>query len=120
MVNVTTMSRHRIGPILLSRFLINLRQASEPEDESAMQCFSRFSVPAEFRVHTAINRVVGNIGEFLQFGEHEHDNKLADQNEDDDSPKGYVGSTERAVNTSHSYIAGTCICCTMENFEINY
>lgn len=66
-----------------------------------MQCFSRFSVPAEFRVHTAINRVVGNIGEFLQFGEHEHDNKLADQNEDDESPKD-ISAAPSVLSTHHT------------------
>lgn len=60
---------------MLSRFLINLREVAEPttSDDTAMQRFSRFSIP-NFHVPTStIDRVVGNLGEPLEFRDHDLD-----------------------------------------------
>lgn len=49
---------------MISRFLINLRKAAEPQaNETAMEHFSRFSVPG-FHIPT-IDSVVGDMGEPL-------------------------------------------------------
>lgn len=53
-------------PIMLSRFLINLRQVDSPHNSSFSNGnLSRFSVP-NFRMPTMDN-VVGNLGELLEF-----------------------------------------------------
>lgn len=73
----------------MSRFLINLRDAAEPiaSDDTAMQHFSRFSVPAGFRVPTStIDRVVGNLGEPLEFRDDAFDDEDATENRDEGQP----------------------------------
>lgn len=87
--------RHRLPQLLLSRFLINLREAAEqnPSDDTAMQHFSRFSVPG-FRVPTStIDRVVGNLGESLEFRDHDL--------EDEDDAEHHVES-QRATVEDHA------------------
>ncbi|THG94701.1 hypothetical protein EW026_g6817 [Hermanssonia centrifuga] len=55
-----------LQPILISRFLLNLRQVGSPEIESQEDFNSRFSVPG-FRVPTLAS-IVGNMGEDLDHG----------------------------------------------------
>lgn len=58
--------------LLLSRFIINLRQVDSPgTNTSTDQHPSRFSIP-NFRVPT-MDEVVGNLGEPLEFGEYRAD-----------------------------------------------
>ncbi|KAJ3533945.1 hypothetical protein NM688_g7208 [Phlebia brevispora] len=57
-----------VQPILISRFLINLRQLKEPSNRAAVNShFSQFSV-VNFSVPT-IQTIVGNMGEPLQHGD---------------------------------------------------
>lgn len=60
---------YRLQPILLSRFLINLRQADSPEDSIQASHLSRFSAP-NFRVPT-LQSIMGNMGESLEYGAEE-------------------------------------------------
>lgn len=54
-------------PLLISRFLLNLRQLREPEGTGTHEISnSRFSVPA-FRVPTLAS-IAGNMGEDLRHG----------------------------------------------------
>ncbi len=55
-----------LTPILISRFLLNLRQLGEPENETQSRFNSRFSVPG-FRVPT-LESIVGNMGADLYHG----------------------------------------------------
>ncbi|KAJ3536622.1 hypothetical protein NM688_g6812 [Phlebia brevispora] len=56
--------------IILSRFLINLRQVNSADTESNDAArFSQFSIP-NFRVPT-LPDIIGNLGEPLEFGNHE-------------------------------------------------
>ncbi|KAJ3552007.1 hypothetical protein NM688_g4385 [Phlebia brevispora] len=60
-----------LQPILISRFLINLRQLDAPtRSSSESRHFSRFSIP-NFRIPT-IESVVGNMGEPLDYGANDH------------------------------------------------
>lgn len=66
--------------ILLSRFIINLRQVDSPDiGPSANPQLSYFSTP-NFRMPT-MDEVVGNLGEPLDFSEYH----LNDENASDDS-----------------------------------
>ncbi len=56
----------RLTPILISRFLLNLRQLGEPENETQSRFNSRVSIPG-FRVPT-LESVVGNMGADLDHG----------------------------------------------------
>ncbi|PSS32235.1 hypothetical protein PHLCEN_2v2004 [Hermanssonia centrifuga] len=53
-------------PILISRFLLNLRQVGSPEIDSQEAFDSRFSVP-RFRV-PSLASIIGNMGEDLDHG----------------------------------------------------
>ncbi|PSS05552.1 hypothetical protein PHLCEN_2v3722 [Hermanssonia centrifuga] len=53
-------------PILISRFLLNLRQVGSPEIDSQEAFNSQFSVPG-FRV-PSLASIVGNMGEDLEHG----------------------------------------------------
>ncbi|THG94811.1 hypothetical protein EW026_g6727 [Hermanssonia centrifuga] len=55
-----------LTPILISRFLLNLRQLGEPENETQSRFNSRFSIPG-FRVPT-LESIVGNMGADLDYG----------------------------------------------------
>lgn len=55
---------HRLQPILISRFLINLRQVDSSNNTTQMAHFSKFSMP-NLRIAT-INDIVGNMGEELE------------------------------------------------------
>ncbi len=84
----------RLAPILISRFLLNLRQLGELENET--QFNSRFSIPG-FRVPTSIN-IVGNMGADLDHGFSE---ELDDESEDG-APNGTLDavSVENCSGTS--------------------
>lgn len=69
---------YSLGPVLLSRFIINLRQVSEPTNETEMAHFSQFSAHG-FHIPTSINRVLGNMGETLELGDDEED-EVVEQN----------------------------------------
>lgn len=85
----------RLGPILISRFLINLRQVASPDSKTAMQNFSQFSVPG-FRVPASIDRVVGNMGESLEFGNHDDEHGVVGHHEDS-SPEEHLDGTDNTV-----------------------
>ncbi|PSR83275.1 hypothetical protein PHLCEN_2v5779 [Hermanssonia centrifuga] len=55
-----------LTPILISRFLLNLRQLGEPENETQSRFNFRFSIPG-FRVPT-LESIVGNMGADLDHG----------------------------------------------------
>ncbi|THG94788.1 hypothetical protein EW026_g6748 [Hermanssonia centrifuga] len=55
-----------LSPILVSRFLLNLRQLGEPQNETQSHFNSRFSIPG-FRVPT-LESVIGNMGADLDHG----------------------------------------------------
>lgn len=76
--------QYRLPQILLSRFLTNLREAADPyaSGDTAVEHFSRFSAPG-FRVPTStIDRVIGNIGEPLEF-RNQDDEDIADHLHDE-------------------------------------
>ncbi|THG94855.1 hypothetical protein EW026_g6695 [Hermanssonia centrifuga] len=52
-----------LQPILISRFLLNLRQAGKPREDTHSAFNSQFSVPG-FRVPT-LDSIIGNMGEEL-------------------------------------------------------
>lgn len=86
-VNLNAPFQCRIGPILISRFLINLREISDPDNETALQDLSRFSAPG-FRVPTTtIDRVIGNMGESLVFGNYGDEDETIGQSDGDLSRK---------------------------------
>ncbi|KAJ3556220.1 hypothetical protein NM688_g2149 [Phlebia brevispora] len=72
-----------ITPILISRFLLNLRQAVSPDNTPADMDASDFSA-AEFR-RSSISSFVGNMGAFLDHGPGSED-------EDIDTPQEHVAS----------------------------
>ncbi len=85
----------RLQPILVSRFLLNLRQITETEHEREDAYNSSFSIP-RFRVPTLAS-ILGNLGEDLVHSFAEDDN---------DTP--YDLSQERAedgVSTLDSVVA---------------
>ncbi|PSR74193.1 hypothetical protein PHLCEN_2v10041 [Hermanssonia centrifuga] len=55
-----------INPILISRFLLNLRQVGSPEIDSQEAFNSQFSVPG-FRI-PSLASIIGNMGEDLDYG----------------------------------------------------
>ncbi|THG94777.1 hypothetical protein EW026_g6758 [Hermanssonia centrifuga] len=55
-----------LQPILISRFLLNLRQVGSPEIDSQEAFSSQFSAPG-FRVPTLAS-IIGNMGEDLDHG----------------------------------------------------
>ncbi len=55
-----------MAPILISRFLLNLRQLGAPQNETQSRFNSRFSIPG-FRVPT-LESIVGNMGADLDHG----------------------------------------------------
>lgn len=57
---------HSMQPILISRFLINLRQADRPDNMTEISRFSKFSIP-NFHVPTTAS-IVGDMGEPLEHG----------------------------------------------------
>ncbi|THG93501.1 hypothetical protein EW026_g7750 [Hermanssonia centrifuga] len=63
-------------PILISRFLLNLRQLGEPENETQSRFNSRFSIPG-FRVPTLAS-IVGDMGADLDHGPAEEVNEETD------------------------------------------
>ena len=92
----------RLQPILISRFLINLREAHQPEGSTSAGHFSRFSAP-NFRVPT-IASIVGDMGEPLA-----HGLRGGDQDEglhSDDMPLDMMSpaaSQQHSIGTSGSY-----------------
>lgn len=90
----------------MSRFLINLRQASEPLNDTAMQNLSRFSVPAGFRVPTTIDRVIGNMGESLEFCDYDNEDEQIDQAVDS-TPEESADDVDHAANTSRNPTVNT-------------
>ncbi len=66
-------------PILISRFLLNLRQLGEPENETQTSFKSRLSIPG-FRVPTSAS-IVDSMGADLDHGPIEH---VDDEAEDAD------------------------------------
>lgn len=80
--NRLTIITRSLSEILISRFFINLQEAVEPNiNDTEMQHFSRFSIPG-FRVPTStINRIVGNLGEPLEFRDEYVNNEGASEQE---------------------------------------
>lgn len=102
--NRLTVIMYSLSRILISRFLINLRNAAEPNrsNDTAMQHFSRFSVPG-FRVPIGtIDRVVGNLGEPLEFRDEAFDNEDAAEHCDKGQPATIGGITPDSAEASHS------------------
>ncbi|PSR89006.1 hypothetical protein PHLCEN_2v4968, partial [Hermanssonia centrifuga] len=64
--NISASTNFKLTPILISRFLLNLRQLGEPENETQSRFNSRVSIPG-FRVPT-LESVVGNMGADLDHG----------------------------------------------------
>ncbi|PSR97186.1 hypothetical protein PHLCEN_2v4357, partial [Hermanssonia centrifuga] len=85
-----------LQPILISRFLLNLRQAGSPELEiDSQEAFnSRFSVPG-FRV-PSLASIIGNMGEDLDHG------GPAEEVEDESSIEVEEGAAETTIETHAS------------------
>lgn len=64
LISTTTDSSHgSLSPVLISRFMLNLRQAGQPTSTfSSDMNLSRFSMPA-FAIPES--RIIGNLGEDL-------------------------------------------------------
>ena len=75
-LDLTSSCLRSLQPILISRFLINLRQASDPAQDANTTNFSRFSAPG-FQV-PAVDTFVGNMGESLDFGFEDDDEDVGD------------------------------------------
>lgn len=71
----------RLQPILISRFLLNLRYVDSPQDDTGMARFSKFTAP-NLHVPT-IKSIVGNMGEPL---EHEDDQGYVMDNDPEVTP----------------------------------
>ncbi|PSS06639.1 hypothetical protein PHLCEN_2v3595 [Hermanssonia centrifuga] len=82
-----------LTPILISRFLLNLRQLGEPENESQSRFNSRVSIPG-FRVPT-LESIVGNMGADLDHGPAEDSEPEVDEVAEDVDIDG--GDVEVAV-----------------------
>ncbi|THG97712.1 hypothetical protein EW026_g4347 [Hermanssonia centrifuga] len=65
-----------LTPILISRFLLNLRQLGEPENGTEDASDSRLSIPG-FRIVT-LTSIVGNMGEELNHLGTEEDAEMDD------------------------------------------
>ncbi|KAJ3551894.1 hypothetical protein NM688_g4444 [Phlebia brevispora] len=97
-----------ISMIMISRFLVDLRQADTPDNSTAAAEFSQFSVPG-FRVPT-MQSIVGNIGESVEFGFQDPQEEQNDENErpygstddsemiTDDESQGFSGSSSADVD----------------------
>lgn len=73
-----------LPPVLLSRFIINLRQVDSPgTNPSVNQRSSRFSIP-NFHMPN-MDDVVGNLGQPLDFAEYRMDDEGDAQNDGDDA-----------------------------------
>ncbi|THG92802.1 hypothetical protein EW026_g8230 [Hermanssonia centrifuga] len=87
-----------LQPVLISRFLLNLRQVGSPEIDSQEAFNSQFSVPG-FRVPTLVS-FLGNMGEELDHGD------PAEELEVDDETENISGGVQaddiEAENTSGS------------------
>ncbi|THG99236.1 hypothetical protein EW026_g3061 [Hermanssonia centrifuga] len=79
-----------LQPILISRFLLNLRQVGSPEIDSQEAFNSQFSVPG-FRV-PSLASIVGNMGNDLEHG------GLAEEVDDEvENTSGSIQAEEGAV-----------------------
>ncbi|PSS32229.1 hypothetical protein PHLCEN_2v1998 [Hermanssonia centrifuga] len=79
-----------LQPILISRFLLNLRQVGSPEIDSQEAFNSQFSVPG-FRV-PSLASIVGNMGNDLEHGD------LAEEVDDEvENTSGSIQAEEGAV-----------------------
>lgn len=67
--------QHRLQPILISRFIINLRRTQHVNNTTQMDRESQFM--PDFRVPSSV-RFVGDMGEPLEFGAHD-DEDLSDE-----------------------------------------
>ncbi len=81
-----------LEPILISRFLLNLRQVGSPEIESQEAFNSQFSVP-RFRIPTLVS-FLGNMGEELDHGGPAEELEVDDETE---NISGSVQAEEAAV-----------------------
>lgn len=83
-----------VQALLISRFLLNLRHASEPDTSAETLRFSQFSAP-NFRVPTLAS-FVGDLGEPVEFGQdHTTDEQTTEESEDND----YVDSPRDTVES---------------------
>ncbi|THG95122.1 hypothetical protein EW026_g6472 [Hermanssonia centrifuga] len=81
-----------LQPILISRFLLNLRQVGSPDNDSQEAFNSEFSVPG-FRV-PSLSSIVGNMGEDPDHGGPVEELELEDEAE---NILGSIGVEEGAV-----------------------
>lgn len=95
----------RIGANLTSRFLINLRQVSQSHANAGAESFPQFSAPG-FRVPVTIDRVIGNMGEFLEFAKH-HEDENAEPNAESFLGAGGSGGDYGGADAPQSYIVDT-------------
>ena len=82
--------RHSLAPILISRFIINLRQSVPSEDDSELGTPSR---PSTLRFNIP-EHIVGNLGESLRVGgdDFEGDEDGILNREDDAGTQSVVGT----------------------------
>ena len=67
---------YSVQPILISRFLINLRQTQSPNNATEMTRESKFM--PNFRVPTLVS-FQGNMGEPLEFGAHDDEGNIEEE-----------------------------------------
>lgn len=70
------LNKSRLQPILVSRFLLDLRQINPSGDSTQVSRVSQFSNP-NFRVPT-FQSIVGNLGEYLQHDTHDYETEEAE------------------------------------------
>ncbi len=87
----------RLNPILISRFLLNLRQLDEPKNETQSRFNSQFSIPG-FRVPTSTS-IVGNMGAELDHGP-------AEEADNDSEDAGVESRNEASVDGAAENLPG--------------
>lgn len=70
------LNKYRLQPILVSRFLLDLRQIGPSGDSTQVSRVSQFSNP-NFRVPT-FQSIVGNLGEYLQHDTDDYESEEAE------------------------------------------
>ncbi|PSS31941.1 hypothetical protein PHLCEN_2v2301 [Hermanssonia centrifuga] len=86
-----------LNPILISRFLLNLRQLDEPKNERQSRFNSQYSIPG-FRVPTSTS-IVGNMGAELDHGP-------AEEADNDSEDAGVESRNEASVNGAAENLPG--------------
>ncbi len=90
----------RLTPILISRYLLNLRQLGEPKNDTPSHFDSQFSIP-NFRVPTS-NSVIEPMGADLDYTPTEELDEL-----DDERGEAHIGVVDTATEVMEENVGST-------------